>query len=105
MRHALLMLLDAGLTRLRRAPEIVLQAPGSLAVGAGGEAKVGVLFTNIFTPRRVEMMLEGNELIAVEPRRATVEVSDKKTAAAYQVTVGFQLTPAELQINRARIGR
>jgi uncharacterized protein (DUF58 family) len=81
-----LMLLDAGLTRLRRAPEVVLEAPGSLAVGAGGEARTGVLFTNIFTPRRVEMMLEGNELIAVEPRRATVEVSDKETAAAFTVT-------------------
>jgi hypothetical protein len=32
-------------------------------------------------------------------------VTDKKTAAAYQVTVGFQLTPAELQVNRTRIGR
>ena len=32
-------------------------------------------------------------------------VTDKKTAAAYTVTVGFQLSPAELQINRARIGR
>lgn len=32
-------------------------------------------------------------------------VTDKKTAAAYQITVGFQLTPAELQANRARISR
>jgi hypothetical protein len=32
-------------------------------------------------------------------------VTDKKTAAAYQVTVGFQLTPAELQLNRTRPGR
>jgi len=32
-------------------------------------------------------------------------VTDKKTAAAYQITVGFQLSPAELQVNRARIGR
>jgi len=32
-------------------------------------------------------------------------VTDKKTAAAYTVTVGFQLSPAELQVNRARIGR
>ena len=31
-------------------------------------------------------------------------VSDTKTAASYQVTVGFQLTPAELQVNRQRIG-
>jgi hypothetical protein len=32
-------------------------------------------------------------------------VTDRKTAAAYQVTVGFQLTPAELQVNRARPSR
>jgi len=32
-------------------------------------------------------------------------VTDKKTAAAYTVTVGFQLSPAELQVNRQRIGR
>lgn len=82
----LLMLLDAGLTRLRRAPEIVLDAPLSLAVGAAGEAKVGARFNSIFTPRRVEMMLEGNELIAIEPRKAVVEVSDKETAAAVTLT-------------------
>ena len=29
-------------------------------------------------------------------------VTDKKTAAAYQVTVGFQLTPDELEVNRRR---
>lgn len=32
-------------------------------------------------------------------------VSSKKGADAYQVTVGFQLTPAELEANRRRIGR
>jgi hypothetical protein len=32
-------------------------------------------------------------------------VTDKKTAAAYTVTVGFQLSPAELQVNRQRAGR
>ena len=82
----LLMLLDAGLTRLRRAPEVVLDAPGSLSVGAGGEAKAGILFNNIFTPARVEMMLEGNDIIAVEPRRAFVEVEAKETAAAFTLT-------------------
>lgn len=83
---ALLMFLDAGLTRLRRAPEIVLEAPGNLAIGVGGEARTGVRFTNIFTPRRVEMMLEANDLVAVEPRRASVEVTDKETAAAFTLT-------------------
>ncbi len=82
----LLMLLDAGLTRIRRAPQIVLEAPGTLAVGAGAEARAGVLFTSIFTPRRVEMMLDGNELVAITPRRATVEVTDKETAAAFTLT-------------------
>jgi hypothetical protein len=32
-------------------------------------------------------------------------VTDKKGADAYQVTVGFQLTPAELEANRQRISR
>lgn len=32
-------------------------------------------------------------------------VTDKKSADAYQITVGFQLTPAELQANRQRIER
>ena len=32
-------------------------------------------------------------------------VTAQKTAAAYQVTVGFQLTPAELAFNRARAAR
>ncbi len=32
-------------------------------------------------------------------------VTDKKGADAYQVTVGFQLTPVELEANRQRIGR
>ena len=82
----LLMLLDAALTRLRRAPEVVLEAPASLAVGAEGEARAAVLFNAIFTPRRVEMMLEANDLVAVAPRRATVEVTDKETAAAFTVT-------------------
>ncbi len=83
---ALLMFLDAGLTRLRRAPEIVLEAPGNLAIGVGGEARTGVRFTSIFTPRRVEMMLEANDLVAVSPRRASVEVTDKETAAAFTLT-------------------
>lgn len=82
----LLMLLDAGLTRLRSSPEIVLDAPGSLSIGTGGEAKTGVLFNSIFTPGRVEMMLEGNDIVAVAPRRATVEVADKETAAAFTLT-------------------
>lgn len=49
-----------------------------------------------FPPNTEHLRLAGDE---VELRLPTTE---KKTAAAYRVSVGFQLTPAELAANRAR---
>jgi uncharacterized protein (DUF58 family) len=82
----LLMLLDAGLTRLRRAPEVVLEAPAGLAVGATGEARVTATFRSIFTPRRAELLLEGNDLLAIAPGRVTCPVVEKQAGAILKIT-------------------
>jgi hypothetical protein len=49
-----------------------------------------------FPPNTERLRLEGDEI------QLRLPVTAQKTAAAYRVSVGFQLTPAELQINRSR---
>lgn len=82
----LLVALDGGLTRLRRAPEVILDAPGSMAVGVGAATRVAVRFTTLFSPRKAELMLEGNDLLTIAPRRVIAPVRDKQTAAELIVT-------------------
>lgn len=72
-----LMLLDAGVSRIRRAPRVVLQAPGAMAVGEEAIVKIAVGFRSIIAPRQVEMMLEGEGDIVLSPRKAVVAVTDK----------------------------
>jgi hypothetical protein len=52
-----------------------------------------------FPPNTDRLRLTGE---SIELR---VPVTPQKTAAAYRITVGFQLTPHELEINRERGGR
>lgn len=82
----LLVALDGGLNRLRRAPEVILDAPGSMAVGVGARTRVAARFTSIFSPRKAELMLEGNDLVSIAPRRVIAPVRDKETAAELIVT-------------------
>nr|WP_205690075.1 DUF58 domain-containing protein [Caulobacter sp. SLTY] len=82
----LLVTLDGGLTRLRRAPEVILDAPGSMAVGVGAATRVAVRFITLFSPRKAELMLEGNDLLTIAPRRVIAPVRDKETAAELIVT-------------------
>jgi hypothetical protein len=49
-----------------------------------------------FPPNTERLRLEG------DPVQLRLPVTPQKTAAAYRVTVGFQLTPAQLEINRTR---
>ncbi|MBI1407103.1 MAG: DUF58 domain-containing protein [Caulobacter sp.] len=81
-----LMVLDVALNRLRRAPQITMQAPGVLAVGETVEVELAVAFRSIFTPRRVELMLEGDANLEIAPRKVIATVADKETAAAIALT-------------------
>jgi uncharacterized protein (DUF58 family) len=83
-----LMLLDAGLTRLRRAPVIEMEAPASLAVGAASEVKLLARFQAVFIPRKVELLLEGNDILSISPGRVTVPVRDKEAGVVLTVTPG-----------------
>jgi hypothetical protein len=49
-----------------------------------------------FPPNTERLRLEGDQV------QLRLPVTPQKTAAAYRVTVGFQLTPAQLEINRTR---
>ena len=52
-----------------------------------------------FPPNTDRLRLSSNEI------DLTLPVTPTKTAAAYRISVGFQLTPLELQVNRTRPGR
>lgn len=52
-----------------------------------------------FPPNTDRLRLGGDDVELRLPVRAD------KTAAAYRIQVGFQLTPAELEMNRARVRR
>ena len=52
-----------------------------------------------FPPNTDRLRLQGDEVELRLPVRAD------KTAAAYRIQIGFQLTPLELEVNRRRLGR
>jgi len=82
----LLSLIDAGLSRLRRTPEIALDAPSLMAVGVSVKARVAVLFKSAFQPRRVEILMEGNDLLTVSPRSVLAPVTSGEAAAEMTLT-------------------
>ena len=49
-----------------------------------------------FPPNTDRLRLTGDEV------QLRLPVSDKKTSASYRISVGFELTPPELAVNRAR---
>jgi uncharacterized protein (DUF58 family) len=82
----LLSLIDAGLSRLRRTPEIALDAPSLMAVGVSVTARVAVLFKSALQPRRVEILMEGNDLLTVSPRSVLAPVTSGEAAAEMTLT-------------------
>jgi uncharacterized protein (DUF58 family) len=82
----LLSLIDAGLSRLRRTPEIALEAPSLMAVGVSVTARVAVLFKSALQPRRVEILMEGNDLLTVSPRSVLAPVTSGEAAAEMTLT-------------------
>jgi uncharacterized protein (DUF58 family) len=81
-----LVLADAALTRLRDAPDIVLEAPNRMAVGVGSVARLAAQFHSVFTPRRADLLLEGNENLSIQPRLVRSPVLGGAAAGAWTVT-------------------
>ena len=71
-----LVLVDALLSRVRRAPKMELHTPVNLAVGQAQPAQVAAHFRALIAPRRAELLLEGDDLVEVSPRRLAVRVED-----------------------------
>jgi uncharacterized protein (DUF58 family) len=68
------------------AASISLSAPGWLYVGGEGEAKVSANFGFGRPPARVQMALEANARLIVEPERARAIVRDRETEAPFKLT-------------------
>ena len=81
-----LVLADAALTRLRDAPDIVLDAPTRMAVGVESAARLSAQFHSVFMPRRADLLLEGNENLAILPRVVRSPVVSGSAAGAWSVT-------------------
>ncbi len=81
-----LVLADAALTRLRDAPDIVLEAPTRMAVGVESEARLAAQFHSVFMPRRADLLLEGNENLSIQPRLVRSPVIGGAAAGAWTVT-------------------
>ncbi len=81
-----LVLMDAALTRLRDAPDIVLDAPTRMAVGVESAARLSAQFHSVFMPRRADLLLEGNENLTILPRVVRSPVVGGSAAGAWSVT-------------------
>ena len=79
-----LVLIDALLGADRRRTELSLTAPASLTAGVDGEALVQAAFAGA-APPRLQLTLEANERIEVEPARQTVEVSERPARGRFRL--------------------
>ena len=81
-----LVLVDAALGADRNRASLSLTAPASLAAGGRGDALVQLAFVGA-APATVELALEANGRIAVEPARRRAKVAERLART------GFRLTP------------
>jgi len=77
-----LVLADAMLGADRQRAELSLTAPGSLTAGVAGEALVQAAFAGA-APPRLQLSLEANARIDIEPLRQAVEVAERLGRARF----------------------
>jgi uncharacterized protein (DUF58 family) len=77
-------MIDALLGADRQRARLSLTAPGSLAVGARGEAIAQIVFAGA-APGAVEFVLQVNEKIEVEPARRRGRVSERLARTAFRL--------------------
>ncbi len=82
-----LVLVDAGLGADRRGLQAAVAAPSVLAVGGSGDATVTTTFGKRAGPGLIELSLESNDKIAIEPARIMV------AAVAGAASLDVRLTP------------
>jgi uncharacterized protein (DUF58 family) len=81
-----LVLIDSRLGADRTALELSLTAPALLAVGTTGEALVQAAFGRRGAPAWVELALEANEKILIEPARRVARVAEGLGRARFALT-------------------
>ncbi|GAC1337357.1 MAG: hypothetical protein NVSMB18_02090 [Acetobacteraceae bacterium] len=89
------------LTRGPAAPSRIADIAYFVAVSEGDQ----VLDKQVFTVRAEFPSNTDRLRLSGDSVDLRLPVTEKKTAAAYQITVGFQLSPAELEVNRRRGAR
>lgn len=85
---ALLVLLDGAITFLRRKPEVEIEMPAAMAIGAPSPVRLLARFRALLMPRSVEMLLEGGDILEVSPPLARVKVDEGEAGAEVAVTAG-----------------
>jgi len=85
---AALILIDAALGARRGQVRLDVISPPALAAGSEGEAIVSARFPARGAPDRFELALEGNERVAVTPRRDQVRRTDGETLRRFSLKPG-----------------
>ncbi|CAN5333533.1 DUF58 domain-containing protein [soil metagenome] len=65
---------------------LTLQAPGSFYVGGEGQAVIDATFDSRMPPSRVEVALEANNRLEVDPGRQGARVSERQVSAPFHIS-------------------